>query len=115
MYTAQYAFPLSKKIIGQRGIKMEYENFVFYGSWRETLEGFLEDFGEEYAKEASLFTPFSIGNCEIKNRIVMSASLVLVPDVQKCLRFLYQKQDKRIWEMPLLFPEENKGALCASG
>ena len=31
---------------------MEYENFVFYGSWRETLEGFLDDFGEEYAKEA---------------------------------------------------------------
>ena len=24
-----------------------YDNFVFYGSWRETLEGFAEDFGEE--------------------------------------------------------------------
>lgn len=31
---------------------MNYENFVFYGSWRETLEGFREDFGDEYAKEA---------------------------------------------------------------
>jgi hypothetical protein len=31
---------------------MEYENFVFMGGWRETLEGFEEDFGEEYAREA---------------------------------------------------------------
>lgn len=30
---------------------MSYENFVFYGSWREALEGFKEDFGEDYAKE----------------------------------------------------------------
>ena len=29
-----------------------YDNFVFYGSWRETLEGFAEDFGKEYAQEA---------------------------------------------------------------
>ena len=28
-----------------------YNNFVFYGSWREVLEGFREDFGDEYAKE----------------------------------------------------------------
>ena len=32
--------------------KSDYDNFVFYGSWRETLEGFAEDFGEEYAHEA---------------------------------------------------------------
>lgn len=32
--------------------KSGYDNFVFYGSWRETLEGFAEDFGEEYAHEA---------------------------------------------------------------
>ena len=32
--------------------KSSYDNFVFYGSWRETLEGFAEDFGEEYAHEA---------------------------------------------------------------
>lgn len=30
---------------------MYYDNFVFYGSWREALEGFKEDFGEDYAKE----------------------------------------------------------------
>lgn len=30
---------------------MNYDNFVFYGSWREALEGFKEDFGEDYAKE----------------------------------------------------------------
>ena len=30
---------------------MNYDNFVFYGSWREALEGFCEDFGEDYAKE----------------------------------------------------------------
>ena len=29
-----------------------YTNFVFYGSWRETLEGFRDDFGEDYANEA---------------------------------------------------------------
>ena len=29
-----------------------YANFLFYGSWRETLEGYREDFGEEYAREA---------------------------------------------------------------
>ena len=28
-----------------------YNNFVFYGSWREVLEGFREDFGDDYAKE----------------------------------------------------------------
>lgn len=32
--------------------KSGYDNFIFYGSWRETLEGFEEDFGEEYAYEA---------------------------------------------------------------
>ena len=30
---------------------MEYENFVFMGGWREALEGFEKDFGEEYARE----------------------------------------------------------------
>ena len=30
---------------------MYYNNFVFYGSWREALEGFKEDFGEDYANE----------------------------------------------------------------
>lgn len=29
-----------------------YNNFLFYGSWRETLEGFREDFGDTYAREA---------------------------------------------------------------
>lgn len=31
---------------------MDYSNFVFYGSWRDTLEGFRADFGDDYAKEA---------------------------------------------------------------
>ena len=31
---------------------MNYDTFVFYGTWRETLEGFREDFGDEYAQEA---------------------------------------------------------------
>lgn len=30
---------------------MEYDNFVFYGSWRQALEGFRDDFGDDYAKE----------------------------------------------------------------
>ena len=29
-----------------------YNNFVFYGSWMETLQGFQEEFGDSYAKEA---------------------------------------------------------------
>ena len=29
----------------------EYNNFVFYGSWRTAIEGYREDFGDEYAKE----------------------------------------------------------------
>lgn len=29
-----------------------YSTFTFYGSWREMLDGFKEDFGEDYAKEA---------------------------------------------------------------
>lgn len=28
-----------------------YEDFVFRGGWRYTLEGFAEEFGEDYAKE----------------------------------------------------------------
>lgn len=29
-----------------------YNNFVFYGGWRETLEGFEEELGKETAREA---------------------------------------------------------------
>lgn len=31
---------------------MDFENFVFFGSWRDTLMGFKEEFGEQYAYEA---------------------------------------------------------------
>lgn len=42
----------------------DYKNFVFYGSWRSSLEGFKEDFGEEYAKEVlwNLMTAATAGD-----------------------------------------------------
>ena len=52
---------------------MEYDNFVFYGSWRETLEGFLEDFGEEYAKEAlwNLMTCATAGDIQTDKKSII--------------------------------------------
>ena len=52
---------------------MNYETFVFYGSWRETLEGFREDFGEEYAKEAlwNLMTLATAGDIETTKKSII--------------------------------------------
>lgn len=30
----------------------DYNNFIFYGSWRNTFEGFRKEFGDAYAYEA---------------------------------------------------------------
>ena len=50
-----------------------YNNFVFYGSWRDTLEGFREDFGEEYAKEAlwNLMTMATAGDIETDKKSII--------------------------------------------
>lgn len=52
---------------------MEYSNFVFYGSWRETLDGFKEDFGAEYAKEAlwNLMTMATAGDIETEKKSII--------------------------------------------
>jgi len=52
---------------------MSYDNFVFYGSWRETLEGFREDFGDEYAREAlwSLMTVATAGDIETTKKSIL--------------------------------------------
>lgn len=52
---------------------MNYENFVFYGSWRETLEGFKEDFGEEYAREAlwNLMLLATAGDIETQKKSIL--------------------------------------------
>lgn len=50
-----------------------YESFLFYGSWRETLEGFREDFGDEYAKEAlwNLMTVATGGDIETSKKSIL--------------------------------------------
>ena len=50
-----------------------YETFVFYGSWRETLEGFKEDFGADYAKEAlwNLMTLATAGDIETEKKSII--------------------------------------------
>ena len=50
-----------------------YNNFVFYGSWRDTLEGFKEDFGEEYAREAlwNLMTMATAGDVETNKKSII--------------------------------------------
>ena len=50
-----------------------YDNFVFYGSWRETLEGFREDFGDEYAREAlwNLMTMATAGDIETDKKSII--------------------------------------------
>lgn len=51
-----------------------YDNFVFYGSWRETLEGFAEDFGKEYAQEAlwNLMLSGTAGDMETSKKSIIS-------------------------------------------
>lgn len=50
-----------------------FSNFVFYGSWRDTLEGFREDFGEEYAREAlwNLMTMATAGDIETDKKSII--------------------------------------------
>ena len=63
---------------------MEYENFVFYGSWRETLEGFREEFGDEYAKETlwNLMTCATAGDIETtKKSIIGFVSGAVMPNI----------------------------------
>ena len=51
-----------------------YNNFVFYGSWREVLEGFREDFGEEYAKETlwNLMLMATAGDIETDKKSIIN-------------------------------------------
>ena len=51
-----------------------YDNFVFYGSWRETLEGFAEDFGKEYAQEAlwNLMLSGTAGDMETSKKSIIN-------------------------------------------
>lgn len=50
-----------------------YNNFVFYGSWRETLEGFKDDFGADYAKEAlwNLMTMATAGDIDTDKKSII--------------------------------------------
>lgn len=51
-----------------------YDNFVFYGSWRESLEGFREDFGDEYAVWAlwNLMTAATGGDIETDKKSIIN-------------------------------------------
>jgi len=50
-----------------------YSNFVFYGSWRDTLEGFKEDFGKDYAYETlwNLMLMATAGDVETDKQSIM--------------------------------------------
>ena len=65
---------------------MNYDNFVFYGSWRETLEGFREEFGDDYAKEAlwNLMLMATAGDIETKrNSIIGFINGAVMPNINK--------------------------------
>ena len=52
---------------------MNYDNFVFYGSWRDTLEGFREEFGDDYAKEVlwNIMTCATAGDIETQKKSII--------------------------------------------
>ena len=65
---------------------MEYDNFVFYGSWRESLEGFREEFGDDYAKEAlwNLMLAATAGDIETERKSIIGfISGAVMPNVNK--------------------------------
>ena len=65
---------------------MEYDNFVFYGSWRESLEGFREEFGDDYAKEAlwNLMLAATAGDIETERKSIIGfINGAVMPNVNK--------------------------------
>lgn len=63
-----------------------FDNFVFYGSWRETLEGMREDFGEDYAKEAlwNIMLAATAGDIETEKKFIISfISGAVMPNINK--------------------------------
>ena len=65
---------------------MNYDNFVFYGSWRETLEGFREEFGDDYAKEAlwNLMLMATAGDIETNRKSIIGfINGAVMPNVNK--------------------------------
>lgn len=53
--------------------RQKYEPFLFYGSWRETLEGFAEGISPEFAKEAlwNLMLCATAGDIETDNKVII--------------------------------------------
>ena len=53
--------------------RQKYESFLFYGSWRETLEGFAEGISPEFAKEAlwNLMLCATAGDIETDNKVII--------------------------------------------
>lgn len=51
-----------------------YQNFVFYGSWRTTLDGFREKLGSEYAQNAlwNLMTNATSGEVETDDPLILA-------------------------------------------
>ena len=65
---------------------MKYDNFVFYGSWRESLEGFREEFGDDYAKEAlwNLMLVATAGDIETERKSIIGfINGAVMPNVNK--------------------------------
>ena len=49
-----------------------YEDFVFRGGWRDTLEGYRTDFGDDYAKDVlwNIMTMATAGDMETEKKSV---------------------------------------------
>lgn len=65
---------------------MGFDNFVFYGSWRETLEGFREEFGQDYANEVlwNMMLLATAGDIETeKKSIIGFLQGAVMPNINK--------------------------------
>lgn len=63
-----------------------FDNFVFYGSWRETLEGMADDFGADYAKEAlwNIMTAATAGDITTEKKFIISfINGAVMPNINK--------------------------------
>lgn len=99
---------------------MYYNNFVFYGSWREALEGFKEDFGEDYAKETlwNLILLATTGEIETeKKSIIGFLNGTVLPNI-KAAQDRYSKaieNGKNGWRTKIELPIEEIEDLISKG
>lgn len=94
-----------------------YMNFVFYGSWRDTLEGFREDFGDEYAKEAlwNLMLMATAGDVETEKKSILGfVKGACMPNVVAAQeRYAKAQEDGQKGGRPKLLSNINNAAIAA--